>query len=56
MYSKGDIVMMNLNPVKGHEQGNCRPVLILNDLLLPRGINVVVPITSKKYPQIFMIE
>ncbi len=52
MYSKGDIVMVNLNPVKGHEQGNYRPVLVLNDLLLPSGINIIVPITSKKksYP------
>ena len=52
MYHKGDIVMVDFNPIKGHEQGNYRPVLVLNDLLLPSGINIVVPITSKKksYP------
>ena len=52
MYHKGDIVMVDFNPVKGHEQGNYRPALVLNDILLPSGINLVVPITSKKksYP------
>mgnify|MGYP002627305954 CR=1 FL=1 len=52
MYHKGDIVMVDFNPIKGHEQGNYRPVLVLNDLLLPSGMNIVVPITSKKksYP------
>lgn len=52
MYKRGDIIMVNFNPTKGHEQGNFRPALILNDLLLPSDMNVVVPITTKKksYP------
>lgn len=52
MFSQGDIVKVNLNPTKGHEQGNYRPVLVLNTLPMPGGINLIVPITSKQktYP------
>lgn len=48
MFKRGDIVMVDFNPVKGHEQGNYRPALILNDCLLPSDIKIVVPITSKE--------
>ena len=52
MFQKGDIVKVNLNPTKGHEQGNFRPVLVMNSVLLPGGLNIVLPITSKQksYP------
>ncbi len=46
-FNKGDIVKVDLNPAKGHEQGNFRPVLVMNSVPLPGGINVVLPITSK---------
>ena len=51
-FSKGDIVKVNLNPAKGHEQGNYRPVLVMNSVPLPGGLNIVLPITSKQksYP------
>lgn len=51
-FNKGDIVKVNLNPAKGHEQGNYRPVLVMNSVPLPGGLNIVLPITSKKksYP------
>ena len=51
-FDKGDIVKVNLNPVKGHEQGEYRPVLVMNSVPLPGGINVILPITSKQktYP------
>lgn len=51
-FSKGDIVKVDLNPIKGHEQGNYRPVLVMNAVPLPGGLNIVLPITSKKktYP------
>ena len=51
-FSKGDIVRVNLNPVRGHEQGKNRPVLVINSVPLPGGMNLVLPITSKKktYP------
>ena len=48
----GDIVLVNLNPAKGHEQQNIRPVLIMNSVPLPGGLNIILPITSKvkSYP------
>ena len=44
----GDIVKVNLNPVKGHEEGNYRPVVIINrdEYPLPGGINIILPITT----------
>ena len=52
MFLKGDIVKANLNPAKGHEQGDYRPLLVMNSVPLPGGINIVLPITSQKkaYP------
>lgn len=51
-FSKGDIVLVNLNPIKGHEQGNERPALVINMYPLPGGINIILPITTKakSYP------
>lgn len=51
-FQKGDIVKVNLNPIKGHEQGNFRPVLVMNTVPLPGDVNIVLPITShiKSYP------
>ncbi len=51
-FNKGDIVKVDLNPIKGHEQGNFRPVLVMNSVPLPGGLNIVLPITSKEksYP------
>ena len=52
MFQKGDIVKANLNPTKGHEQGDYRPLLVMNSVPLPGGVNIVLPITShqKSYP------
>lgn len=47
-FTKGDIATVNLNPIKGHEQGNYRPVLVMNTILLPGNLNTVLPITSHK--------
>ena len=51
-FKRGNIVLVDLNPVAGHEQGNIRPVLVMNDIPLPSGINIVLPITTKakSYP------
>jgi mRNA interferase MazF len=51
-FNKGDIVKVDLNPIKGHEQGNYRPVLVMNAVPLPSDLSVVLPITSKRktYP------
>ena len=52
MFTQGDIVKVNLNPVKGHEQGNYRPVLVLNTVPMPGGVSLIAPITTKEksYP------
>ena len=52
MFQKGDIVKANLNLTKGHEQGEYRPLLVMNSVPLPGGVNIVLPITTKtkSYP------
>ena len=52
IFNKGDIVKVDLNPTRGHEQGNFRPALVMNTVPLPGGLNIVLPITSKQksYP------
>lgn len=44
----GDIVKVNLDPVKGHEEENYRPVVIINkdEYPLPGEINIILPITT----------
>ena len=58
MFNQGDIVKVDLNPIKGHEQGNYRPVLVLNNVPMPGNLNLVVPITSKlkTYPLEVMLD
>lgn len=49
--SRGDIWLINLNPVREHEQAGTRPALIVSVNLFnhgPAGLVVVLPITSKK--------
>ena len=54
---RGDIVVANLEPTKGSEQGGIRPVLILQNNILNKyaPTTIVAPITSKiytkEYPQ-----
>lgn len=45
---QGDIYLANLNPIKGHEQGGLRPVLIIQNDILNKNLNtaVIIPITS----------
>jgi len=52
---RGDIVIIDLKPVRGHEQGgNPRPVLVLSpyEYNVRSGLCLVVPFTSQKkgYP------
>ena len=48
---RGEIVVANLEPVKGSEQGGIRPVLFIqNDTLNKYSpTTIIVPITSKIY-------
>ncbi len=49
--SRGDIWLVNLNPVRGHEQAaGTRPALVVSVDLFnhgPAGLVVVLPVTSK---------
>lgn len=59
-FNIGDIILIDLNPTKGHEQGNKRPCLIVsNDLIYQTTNNVIiVPIskTEREYPFYIPIE
>ena len=48
---KGDIILANLEPVIGSEQGGIRPVLILQSNVLNKHAptTIIAPITSKIY-------
>jgi mRNA interferase MazF len=45
---QGDIIKINLNPTKGHEQAGYRPVLVVNNASHSRASNmtIVCPITN----------
>lgn len=57
-FMQGDIVLVNLSPIRGHEQGNLRPVLVINAFPMPGGLNVILPITSKpkSYPLVVQLD
>ena len=48
---RGDIILANLEPVIGSEQGGIRPVLILQSNVLNKHAptTIIAPITSKIY-------
>jgi len=48
MVKQGDIIKINLNPTKGHEQAGYRPVIVVNNAAHARASNmtVVCPITN----------
>ena len=45
---QGDIIKLNLDPTKGHEQAGYRPVLVVNNASHSRASNMVIvcPITN----------
>jgi len=45
---QGDIIKLNLDPTKGHEQAGHRPVLVVNNLSFSKASNMIVicPITN----------
>ena len=51
MVNRKDIVLINLNPVVGSEQGKLRPAIVLQHNSLNKNSNttIVVPIISKIY-------
>jgi len=47
---RGDVWLVDLNPVRGHEQAGTRPALVISVDLFnhgPAGLAVVLPITSR---------
>jgi mRNA interferase MazF len=51
--SRGDVCRVDLDPVRGHEQGRARPALIVsNDISNhgPANLVTIVPITTKSRP------
>ena len=48
---RGDILLVNFEPVKGSEQGKIRPALVIqsNNLNKFSSLTIVAPITSKIY-------
>ncbi|WP_165792213.1 type II toxin-antitoxin system PemK/MazF family toxin [Desulfocucumis palustris] len=57
--SRGDIWLVDLNPVRGHEQAGKRPALVLSVDLFnsgPAGLVVVLPITTKEKGIPFHVE
>ncbi|MEW6295287.1 MAG: type II toxin-antitoxin system PemK/MazF family toxin [Candidatus Diapherotrites archaeon] len=52
---RGDILLVDFNPVKGSEQGKIRPaVVVQNDVgNIYAGTTIVVPITSSKPEKIY---
>jgi len=52
---KGDVVLVDLNPVKGHEQGKVRPAVIIQNNLGNEysPTTIVAPITSKIFTKEF---
>ena len=50
MVKQGDIIRIDFNPVKGHEQGRFRPAVVISNNLLIANTNIisVCPITSKQ--------
>lgn len=57
--SRGDIWLVDLNPVCGHEQAGKRPALVLSVDLFnsgPAGLIIVLPITTREKGIPFHVE
>lgn len=51
--SRGEIWRVDLDPVRGHEQGRVRPALVVSNNILNHGASglvTIVPITTKSRP------
>jgi len=48
MVKQGDIIAIDLDPIKGHEQSGYRPVLVINNSMYSKNSNMtlICPITS----------
>lgn len=48
---RGDILLVNFEPVKGSEQGRIRPAIVIQNDILNKfsPLTIVAPVTSKVY-------
>lgn len=57
---QGDIIFIDLNPIKGHEQVGKRPALVISNNVFNKNTKmaIVCPITSneKEYPTHYLLE
>ncbi|MDG0794078.1 type II toxin-antitoxin system PemK/MazF family toxin [Cohnella ginsengisoli] len=56
---RGSIVYLNLNPTKGHEQGNAQPAIVVSPGIIqsnPGSTNAwIVPITNKDHNNVMRV-
>jgi mRNA interferase MazF len=54
MVKRGDVVLVNLDPVIGSEQGKTRPAIIIQHDALNKNskTTIIVPISSRLYEKI----
>lgn len=48
---RGDVVWADLDPVRGHEQGGRRPVVVLSDEVFNRASGTVIAMAITSQPQ-----
>ena len=50
-FKRGDILLVNFDPVKGAEQGKIRPAVVIQNNIINQNcpLTIVAPLTSKKY-------
>ena len=57
---QGDIILMDFNPIKGHEQKGSRPAIVISNNVFNKNTKMVIvcPITSniKDYPTHYILE
>ncbi len=60
MVKQGDIIKLNFNPTKGHEQAGYRPAIVISNNFFNKKTNlaIVCPITNteKNFPLHFKLE
>ena len=50
---RGDIVWADLNPTQGHEQGGCRPVVVLSHDVFNDRSGTIIGMAITSHPQRF---
>lgn len=58
MVKQGDIITINLDPIKGHEQAGYRPALIVSNVMYSKNSNMtlICPITNSNRNSIMHVK